>query len=77
MGIYAITNASAEEVRAFIPLALPPANLLLLLNDALQALLATANTVVGRLAVAGKLVPPRRMVHLRVRPQRSRYLVAD
>ncbi len=56
-GIYRVSNAGGEEVRAFIPHALPPAHPPLWLDDAVQALLANANTAVGRLAVAGKMVP--------------------
>ena len=55
-GTYRVTNVGGEEVRAFIPRPLPPAEPPLLLDASLQSLLADTNAAVGRLAVAGKMV---------------------
>lgn len=56
-GIYRTANLGEETVRSFIPHPLPPNHPPLVLDETLQALLAAANTAVGRLAVAGKMVP--------------------
>ena len=56
-GSYRVIVAGGEQVRAFVPLPLPPKRPPLLLDESLQNLLASANAAVGRLAVAGKMVP--------------------
>lgn len=56
-GTYRVTNAGGEEVRAFIPHPLPPAQPPLLFDKSLQSLLAGASTAVAQLSVAGKMVP--------------------
>ena len=56
-GDYRAARVSGEEVRAFIPRPLPPVDPPLILHETLQILLSKANIAVGRLAVAGKMVP--------------------
>ena len=56
-GRYRVTNVGGEEVRAFIPHPLPPASPPLDLDGAQQSLLAEAMGSLGRLAVAGTMVP--------------------
>ena len=56
-GTYRVTNVGGEEVRAFIPHPLPPASPPLDLDGAQQSLLAEAMGSLGRLAVAGTMVP--------------------
>lgn len=56
-GDYRVTQFDAEEVRAFVPRALPPADPPLILNDELIDLHRATLTAVGRLAVAGIMVP--------------------
>ena len=56
-GTYRVTNVGGEEVRAFIPHPLPPASPPLDLDGAQQSLLAEATGSLGRLAVAGTMVP--------------------
>src|SRR3990170_241324 len=56
-GSYRVIVAGGEEVRSFIPHPLPPKRPPLLLDISLQSLVASANAAVGRLAVAGKMVP--------------------
>jgi Fic family protein len=56
-GTYRIANTGGEEVRAFFPHRLPPASPPLELDDQHQALLAEATESLGRLAVAGTMVP--------------------
>ena len=56
-GTYRVSTAGGEEVRSFIPHPLPPRRPPLLIDEALQALLASANAAVAQLAVAGKMVP--------------------
>lgn len=56
-GTYRVSKKGGEEVRAFLPHPLPPARPPLLLDDSLQAKLTGANAAIGRLAIAGKMVP--------------------
>jgi len=55
-GTYRVSTAGGEEVRAFVPHPLPPADPPLVLDERLAALLAEANAAVGRLAVASTMV---------------------
>ena len=52
-GTYRVTRAGNEEVRAFVPMPLPPADPPLALDETLMALHAEAVTAVGKLSVAG------------------------
>ncbi len=59
-GTFRISRAAdpnGEEVRAFVPAPLPPANPPLVLDTRLAALHADALAAVGKLAVAGAMVP--------------------
>ena len=56
-GTYRVTRAGNEEVRAFVPVPLPPANPPLALDESLMALHAEAVAAVGKLSVAGAMVP--------------------
>lgn len=56
-GTYRVTTAGNEEVRAFVPVPLPPANPPLALDESLMALHAEAVAAVGKLSVAGAMVP--------------------
>ncbi len=56
-GDYKISKVSGEEVRSFVPYPLPPRDPPLVLDDRLTARLADANAALGRLAVAGTMVP--------------------
>ena len=56
-GTYRVTNVRGEEVRAFIPHPLPPTNPRFELDGSQQSLLAQAMGSLGRLAVAGTMVP--------------------
>lgn len=56
-GTYRTTSAGGENVAAFIPHPLPPADPPLRLDDRLAGLLSEANTALGQLAVAGAMVP--------------------
>jgi Fic family protein len=59
-GTYRVSRAGGndgEEVRAFVPAPLPPANPPLALDDGLSALHTEALTAVGKLGVAGAMVP--------------------
>ncbi len=56
-GVYQISKASGEEVRAFVPHPLPPRDPPLVVDGAVAAVLAEANAALGRLAVAGAMVP--------------------
>lgn len=56
-GNYRVTDAGGEEVQAFIPLPLPPRDPPLLLEGDLADLHAQAVASLGRLAVAGMMVP--------------------
>ncbi|MFN4838823.1 MAG: Fic family protein [Phycisphaerales bacterium] len=52
-----MTRAGNEDVRAFVPVPLPPADPPLALDETLMALHAEAVTAVGKLSVAGAMVP--------------------
>lgn len=56
-GTYRITKWDSEEVRAFIPAPLPPANPPLILDDRSTRALSDATAALGRLAVAADMVP--------------------
>ena len=56
-GKYQTTVVGSEKVKAFIPHPLPPANPPLLIEGELAVLHAEATAAVGRLAVAGTMVP--------------------
>ena len=56
-GTYQVTKWDREEVRAFIPAPLPPANPPLVLDDQTMRALSDANAALGRLAVAADMVP--------------------
>ena len=56
-GTYQTTVAGGERVQAFVPYALPPRDPPLILEDRLSGLLSDASTALGRLAVAGAMVP--------------------
>ena len=56
-GTYRITHVGDEEVRAFVPHPLPPENPPLVIKGDLAALLSDAAASVGRLGVAGLMVP--------------------
>lgn len=56
-GAYRETTAAGERIRAFIPHPLPPRNPPLLMDANLTKLHAEAVGAIGRLAVAGNLVP--------------------
>lgn len=56
-GRYARTLAGGEEVQAFVPLPLPPRDPPLTVDDRLGARLRAAEQALGRLAIAGEMVP--------------------
>jgi len=56
-GTYRITKSNGEEVRAFTPHPLPPANPPLTLDADITQLLANAEKALALLAVAGTMVP--------------------
>lgn len=56
-GTYRVSATGGEEVRAFVPHPLPPADPPLVLDGRLAVLLADASAAVGRLAVAAAMVP--------------------
>lgn len=56
-GTYRISKTGEEEVRAFTPHPLPPADPPLAIDDRLSALLASATNAVDKLAVAADMVP--------------------
>jgi Fic family protein len=56
-GEYRTTTAGGETVRAFFPFPLPPRDPPLVLDDETRQLLRTAEAAIGRLAVAGLMVP--------------------
>ena len=56
-GTYQVTKGGDEEVRAFVPVPLPPANPPLALDEPLMTLHAEAVAAVGKLSVAGAMVP--------------------
>jgi Fic family protein len=59
-GTYRISNVGGEEVRAFVPAPLPPTDPPLVLDERLTALHAEAVAAVGKLGVAGAMVPSAR-----------------
>lgn len=56
-GTYRITAAGGEQIRAFVPRVLPPANPPLVLGDELTRRLSEACAALQRLAIAGAMVP--------------------
>jgi Fic family protein len=56
-GTYRITSAAGENVRAFVPLPLPPHGPSLRIDETIALLLTAANTALGRLAIAGTMIP--------------------
>jgi Fic family protein len=56
-GRYQLTDVGGEEIRAFVPVPLPPSRPALILDERLTALNAIASAAVDRLAVAGFMVP--------------------
>ncbi len=56
-GRYRTTPFEGEDVRAFVPHPLPPANPRLSLDDDLRELHTEATAALGRLAIAGAMVP--------------------
>ncbi len=56
-GKYRAATFAGETVRAFIPRPLPPRDPPLILNEETRQLLATAQSALSRLAVAGLMVP--------------------
>jgi Fic family protein len=56
-GQYRITSSLGEEVRAFVPYPLPPADPLLVIDGPTAELHTDAQTALARLAVAGAMVP--------------------
>ena len=56
-GAYRTTVVGGEKVNAFVPLALPPKNPPLRIEGVLAALHTEALAALGRLAVAGDMVP--------------------
>jgi Fic family protein len=56
-GTYRISRAGDEDVRAFVPIPLPPVDPPLAIDGDLAKGLATATTSLGQLAVAANLVP--------------------
>lgn len=56
-GTYRTTTVGGEQVRAFVPHPLPPAKPTLILDEHLTGLLSKADTALGRLAIAGAMVP--------------------
>ncbi len=56
-GTYRVTRVGGEEVRAFVPVSLPPKNPPLVLDGAMAALHAEAVAAIGQLGVAGAMVP--------------------
>ncbi len=56
-GEYRVSQTGEEEVRAFVPFPLPPADPSLVLDAAREELHAAAHTALVRLAVAGTMVP--------------------
>jgi Fic family protein len=56
-GVYQISKPGGEEVRAFVPHPLPPRDPPLVVEGPLAAALAEGNAALGRLAVAGAMVP--------------------
>jgi len=56
-GTYRITSFGGEQVRAIVPHPLPPDDPPLAIDEAMQILLRRAESAIGRLRVAGKMVP--------------------
>ena len=56
-GRYHVTSTLGEEVRAFVPYPLPPADPPLVMDGPVRELHAAAHAAVARLAVAGTMVP--------------------
>ncbi len=56
-GIYHTSKVGEEQVRAFIPHPLPPADPVLVVDDTMRELLAQAMASLARLSVAGAMVP--------------------
>lgn len=56
-GTYSTSSVAGEKVRAFVPRPLPPTNPPLVLDGALAQLHADAVAAIGRLDVAGAMVP--------------------
>lgn len=56
-GTYRISRVGGEEVRAFVPAPLPPAEPPLVMDERLTVLHAEALAAVGKLGVAGAMVP--------------------
>jgi len=56
-GTYRVTSAGEEQVRAFIPHGLPPADPVLQIDDPMCDLMSAANASLARLSVAGAMVP--------------------
>ena len=56
-GTYRVTKWENEEVRAFVPAPLPPANPSLELDDEIRQSLSDAMTALGKLAIAADMVP--------------------
>jgi len=56
-GAYQVTKWENEEVRAFVPAPLPPANPPLTLDDETRRSLSDATSALGKLAVAADMVP--------------------
>ena len=56
-GRYRVTSTRGEEVRAFVPHPLPPADPPLVMDGPVVKLHAAAHAAVARLAVAGAMVP--------------------
>ena len=56
-GRYQVTSTLGEQVRAFVPYPLPPADPPLMMDGPVLELHAAAHAAVARLAVAGTMVP--------------------
>ena len=56
-GTYRVTKWEDEEVKAFIPAPLPPANPPLKIDEEITRLLSNAETAIGKLSVAADMVP--------------------
>jgi len=56
-GTYRVSDVGGEDVRAFVPAPLPPVDPPLVLDERLTALHAEAVAAVGKLGVAGAMVP--------------------
>jgi Fic family protein len=57
VGTYEQTSTAGETVNAFVPAPLPPNNPPLIMDAALSALLQRAEAAIGRLKLAGTMVP--------------------